>query len=119
MEPDPITAGPVSSNQSLIFTEEVPKYGRVSMLFYIPDSMKDRETIVDLIIQNGGNIAKFHESFTYQLGTPDDIDQSEYYCGPVYSIRWIVESVEKNALMDKAYYSLYNLNTGLDFPYQK
>ena len=80
---------------STIFSEEIPIYGQVALLFYIPDTIKDRETIIELIRQNGGNIVKFHECFTYQLGPKENLENHSYYKGPIYSIQWIVESVEK------------------------
>ena len=61
------------SGQSDIFTEVIPKYGKVALLFYIPDEVQGKEDIVNLIRTNGGNTVQFHECFTYQLGNSDTI----------------------------------------------
>lgn len=105
--------------KSLILTEEIPKYGRVSMLFYIPESVKDRDTMVELIRENGGNIVKFHECFCYQIGTPGNTKESDYYEGTVYSFQWLVESIEANQLQDKAKYILCSYQGGIKFPFDK
>ncbi len=108
-----------SQLKSEILTEEIPKYGRVSLLFYIPETVKDRDTMVELIRQNGGNTVKFHECFSYQIGTPGNTKETEYYQGTVYSFQWLVESVEANQLQDKAKYILYNYQGGIKFPFDK
>jgi hypothetical protein len=107
-----------SQDKSMLFTEDVPKYGRVSMLFYIPETVQDRDTFVELIKQNGGNIVKFHECFTYQLGPPENTQEHDYFTGPVYSFQWITDSVEQNSLQDKANYIMLNIASGADFPFQ-
>ena len=104
---------------SEILTEDIPKYGKVSLLFYIPDNVKDRDTMVELIRQNGGNIVEFQESFTYQIGTPGHTGEEDYYPGTVYSFQWLVESVEKGELQDKAKYILCNFQSGKEFPFNK
>ena len=95
-----------SQAKSEILTEVIPKYGRVSLLFYIPENMKDRETMVEVIKQNGGNIVNFHECFSFQIGTPANTIEKDYFPGTVYSFQWIVESIEAKQLQDKAKYIL-------------
>lgn len=102
-----------------ILSEEIPLIGSVSLLFYIPETVKGREIMVDLIRQNGGNIAKFHECFTYQLGPQENIKDHNYYQGLVYSFQWIIESLEQGKLLEKTKYVLLNLTSGLDFPFKK
>ena len=102
-----------------ILTEVIPKHGRVSQLFYIPETAKDRDVMVQLIRENGGNIVNFHECFTYQIGTPGNTVESDYYPGTVYSFQWIVESIEAKALQDKARYILCSFQSGRDFPFNK
>ena len=77
-----------------IFIETIPKYGNVSMLFYIPDTVKDKDEIVQLIRENGGNTVKFHECFTYQLGPPEGVVEQNYYPGVIYSTDWIKDSIK-------------------------
>jgi hypothetical protein len=105
--------------KSSILTEEIPKYGRVSMLFYIPENVKDRDIMVQLIKENGGNIVKFHECFTYQIGTPNNTKEEDYYQGTVFSFQWIVESIEAKKLVEKSKYILANYQNGKDFPFSK
>lgn len=105
-------------DKSMLLTENVPKYGRVSMLFYIPDTVKDRDTFIELIKVNGGNIVTFHEAFTYQLGPPENTKDHDYYTGQIYSFQWIIDSIEHNSLQDKANYVLLNYQNGIDFPFQ-
>jgi len=104
---------------STILTEDIPKYGTVSLLFFIPEAVKDRDTMVELIKENGGNIVQFHECFTYQLGPPDNAKGYGYYQGPVYSFQWIIESVEQGKLLPKENYMLLNFQSGIDFPFRK
>lgn len=106
------------SDKSMLFTEEVPNYGRVSMLFYIPETVQHRDTFIELIKQNGGNIVKFHECFTYQLGPPENTQEHDYYTGPVFSFQWITDSVEQNTLQDKTNYIMLNIASGAEFPFQ-
>lgn len=108
-----------SQGKSNILTEEIPKYGRVSMLFYIPENVKDRDIMVQLIKENGGNIVKFHECFTYQIGTPNNIKEEDYYQGTVFSFQWIVESIEAKKLVEKSKYIIANYQNGKDFPFNK
>lgn len=108
-----------SQAKSEILTEEIAKYGKVSLLFYIPEDVKDRDTMVALIRENGGNIVKFHECFSYQIGTPGNTEESAYYQGTVYSFQWLVESIEANKLQDKAKYILCNYQGGIKFPFDK
>lgn len=102
-----------------ILAEEVPVLGLLSMLFYIPESVKDRDVMVSLIRENGGNTVKFHEWFTYQIGTPDNTKEEDYYSGTVYSFQWIVDSVEKNEIQEKSKYILANYTNGIEFPFNK
>jgi hypothetical protein len=44
-----------------LFTEEIPKCGSVSMLFFIPEECKERKHLKEVILERGGNIALFHE----------------------------------------------------------
>ena len=107
------------SNKSEIFTESIPIYGKVSMLFYIPETLKDRDTIVQLIRENGGNTVNFHECFTYQLGPQDSLNQYSFYQGDVISLKWIFDSVEKGELIDHSQYKLGSHKSGIDFPFNK
>ena len=102
-----------------ILSEDIPWLGNVSLLFYIPDTVKGRDTMVDLIQQNGGNIVKFHEWFTYQLGPQENTRDHSYYQGIVYSFQWIIESIEQGKLLEKTKYMLLSLQSGLDFPFKK
>lgn len=102
-----------------IFTEKITKYGEVAMLFYIPETVKDRDTIVELIKSNGGNIVTFHECVSYQLGPPENATEHNYYQGFVYSYQWVVDSVDRGQLLEKENYILATINKGLDFPYDK
>ena len=102
-----------------LLSENIPKYGNVSLLFYIPESVADRDTIVELIVKHGGNIVKFHECISYQLGPPEKTENHNYYQGEVYSFQWIIDSVENNKLLDKENYLLMNIKRGLDFPFNK
>lgn len=102
-----------------ILTEDIPIYGRVSLLFYIPETFKDRDTMVQLIKENGGNIVRFHECFTYQIGTPENTSEQDYYPGTVYSFQWIVESVEAKHLQEKSKYIIASYQNGLEFPFNK
>lgn len=102
-----------------ILSEEIPMLGNVSLLFYIPETVKGRDIMVDLIKQNGGNIVSFHEWFTYQLGPQEDTKDHTYYQGLVYSFQWIIESIEQGKLLEKTKYVLLNLTNGLDFPFKK
>lgn len=106
-------------DQSEIFTETIPIYGKVSMLFYIPDTLKDRDTVVQLIRENGGNTVKFHECFTYQIGPPENVNQHNFYQGDVVSLKWLVDSVEKGQLLDLSQYKIASHKSGLDFPFNK
>lgn len=108
-----------SQEKSEILTEVIPKYGRVSLLFYIPETVKDRDTMIELIKQNGGNIVKFHECFSFQIGTPGNTSEEDYYQGTVYSFQWLVESIEAKQLQDKAKYILCNFQSGKEFPFNK
>lgn len=108
-----------SGGQSDIFTETIPKYGKVAMLFYIPSTVKDRDDIVQTIRENGGNTVKFHECFTYQLGSPDDAETHSYFPAEVYSTKWITDSVEKGELQDKANYEVLKTGAGMEFPFDK
>lgn len=105
--------------KSNILTEDIPKYGRVSLLFYIPETVKDRDTMVQLIRENGGNIVNFHECFTYQVGTPGNTNEQDYYPGTVYSFQWIVESIEAKQLQEKSKYILAIFQGGREFPFNK
>lgn len=107
------------SEQSDIFTESIPKFGKVSMLFYIPETFDNRDTIIELIRENGGNTVKFHECFTYQLGPPENYSQHSYYQGDVYSIKWVIDCAEKGELLDNSEYLLTTCKSGLDFPFDK
>lgn len=102
-----------------IFTERIPKYGEVALLFFIPDNLKDRETIIELIRANGGNIVEFQECISYQLGPPENPTEYNYYPGLVYSYQWIVDSVDQGRLLEKENYILATINKGLDFPFDK
>jgi len=108
-----------SQEKSEILTEVIPKYGRVSLLFYVPETVKDRDTMIELIKQNGGNIVKFHECFSFQIGTPGNTSEEDYYQGTVYSFQWLVESIEAKQLQDKAKYILCNFQSGKEFPFNK
>jgi len=111
------TNGGTSTSQ--ILTEEITKYGTVSLLFYIPEAAKDRDTMVKLIKMNGGNIVDFHECFTYQIGTPNNTKEEDYYPGTVYSFQWIVDSIEGKKLADNTKYIIANYQNGKDFPFNK
>lgn len=108
-----------SGGQSDIFTETIPKYGKVAMLFYIPPSVKDRDSIIEVIKQNGGNIVEFQEWFTYQLGPPDDFAAHRYYPAEVYSSDWVTESAKAGYLIEKTNYLLTQRGAGIKFPFDK
>lgn len=108
----------VDQDKSMLLTEEVPKHGLVSMLFYIPATVKNRDTFTELIKKHGGNIVSFHESFTYQLGPPENTEDHKYYAGDVYSFQWITDSIETNTLTDKNQYVILKVNEGIEFPFQ-
>ena len=105
--------------QSDIFTETIPKYGRVAMLFYIPDEVSNREEIIKQIRLNGGNTVKFHECFTYQLGIPGKVNNSWYYQGNVYSVQWIYDSVSNGKLLNNSEFKITQCDSGLEFPFSK
>ena len=107
------------TKHSNLLTEEIPKYGPVAMLFYIPESAPDREEIIDVIRTNGGNIVKFHECFSYQLGPPDCDTQTDYYPAEVFSTKWIIDSVESGEILEKSGYVLSKRGAGLPFPFDK
>lgn len=102
-----------------LLTEVIPKYGKVAMLFYIPESAKDREAIVKSILENGGNIVKFHECFTYQLGPPEWNTEAEYFPAEVYSTKWITDSIERGEIIEKSSYILSKEGAGLAYPFDK
>lgn len=109
-----------SSGEALdLFTEDIPKYGKVSMLFYLPDSVEGKDTIVELIKDHGGNMVKHHECISYQLGPPENASDHNFYQGYVYSYQWIIDSVEKRHLQVKENYILMTIQKGLDFPFDK
>lgn len=108
-----------SGGQSEIFTETIPKYGKVAMLFYIPRTVKDRDDIVQIIRENGGNTVEFHECFTYQLGPPDAVERHSYFPAEVYSTKWIIDSVKEGELLDKANYEVSKTGAGMEFPFGK
>lgn len=108
-----------SQENTDVLTEVIPKYGRVSLLFYIPETLKDRDTMVKLIRVNGGNIVNYHECFSFQIGTPANTKDTDYFPGTVYSFQWIVESIEAKQLQDKAKYILSNYSAGKEFPFNK
>lgn len=112
-----------SQSKSMIFTEEIPKCGRVSMLFYIPDSCAEKDKLRQLIKENGGNIAVVHECFTYQIACPEDVKhdtiEEHYYKGKIFSSNWITESVEKGELLPKDKYSLMKIANGREFEFNK
>ena len=103
--------------QTDIFTETIPKYGRVAMLFYIPEEVSNRDELIKLIRLNGGNIVRFHEWFTYQLGNPEKVKNAWYYQGNVYSVQWIFDSISKSSLMDCSNYKITNCDSGIEFPF--
>lgn len=105
--------------ESQIFTEDIPKYGKVALLFYIPETVANRDSMVELIRSNGGNTVNFHEWISYQLGPPENTSEHQYFQGLVYSFQWIVDSVDKKRLLDKENYIMATIQKGLDFPYDK
>lgn len=106
-----------------IFTEEIPKCGKVSMLFYIPDKCKDKIELTELITEKGGNISLFHECFTYQVACPDEINnediEKQYYKGSIFSSDWIKDSIKEDKLLPRDKYALRKLGKGKDFEYAK
>lgn len=109
----------VAGGQSDIFTEVIPKYGKVSMLFYIPDGVSDKAEIAKLIRENGGNIAQFHECFTYQLGVAENAPDEWYFQGEIYSVEWVIRSASKGELLDCAEFKIGTCQNGIDFPFNK
>lgn len=105
--------------ETQIFTEDIPKYGKVSILFFIPETVKDRDDLVELIRNHGGNTVKFHEWISYQLGSPESASEHQYYQGLVYSFQWIIDSVANGKLLEKENYILTTIPKGLDFPFDK
>ena len=108
----------IDQNKTMILTEDIPKYGSVSMLFYIPKTVKNRDTFIELIKKHGGNIVLFHESFTYQLGPPEKTEEHKYYAGDVYSFQWITDSIESNTLADKTQHRILTVPERIEFPFQ-
>ena len=59
----------------------------------------------------------FHESFTYQLVSPQDKTNEEllancYYKGIIYSTDWITDSIKQGKLLPKEQYALRKLGKG-------
>ena len=106
-----------------IFVEEIPKFGKVSMLFYISENCKEKEELTTQIRQYGGNVVLFHECFTYQVASPGDMKTSdfakEYYRGAIYSSEWIKQSIKEKTLLPKEKYPLIKIEKGREFEYNK
>ena len=78
-----------------LLTENLPYFGTVSLLFFLPEDSTDREKTRETVHALGGAIAPFHECFTYQLRADEDKDRlsaADYFPGPVYSTRWLGDS---------------------------
>ncbi len=84
------------------------------MVFFIPETgdggdFDERRKLTILIEKNGGLLSEFHECFTYQIEpVTDTLTPKHYFCGDVYSARWIIDSVKEGALQNKEWYFSYN-----------
>ena len=110
-------------DSKLLFTEEIPKCGRVSIMFYIPDSCKEKHALKSIILQHGGNLAIFHECFTYQISTSHDSKlqdfEEKYYKGIVYSSEWITESAKQGKLLPKDQFIIRKIGKGKELDFEK
>lgn len=108
---------------SKLFSEELPQFGNVSMLFYISDEWKDKENLSKAIIEHGGNIALYQECFTYQICPKDCLNKLEvkkhYYKGLIYDSHWIYDSIDKKELQLKENYTLIKISEGKPFEFDK
>lgn len=88
-----------TDDKTTVLTEEVVRFGKVSLLFYISDTCKNKEMLTQTIKEHGGNIAIFHECFTYQIADPEDTKDEDfeehYYRGTIYSSAWILDSIKE------------------------
>jgi len=49
---------------SNLFTFELPYVGRISMMFYIPES-DEKDILISIIQKHGGRYSETHECYTY------------------------------------------------------
>ncbi len=112
-----------SEESKLLFTEEIPKWGRVAIMFFIPDCCSERESLKSMILERGGNIAIFHECFTYQIASPQDAKMPDfdekYYKGMVYSSEWIKAWAKQGKLLPKEQYALRKIGKGKELDFEK
>lgn len=70
-------------------------------MFYLPDNDLSFE-LRKLIEKHGGKVTDQHECFTYQLKLENaKTNFQDYYKGPIYSSKWVMESIAEGKLLKK------------------
>ena len=58
-----------------------------------------------MIEKYGGQVTDTHECFTYQIAPISvDLPKSNFFWGDVFSVQWIVDSVQRQQLQDQSNY---------------
>lgn len=83
---------PVTQPDQLL-TEDLPFFGRVPMLFFLPEQSNEAQTLRKLIQKHGGIVIYIPECCCYQLCCQKEPDLALYQKGHIYSSQWVTDSI--------------------------
>ncbi|CDW75573.1 UNKNOWN [Stylonychia lemnae] len=92
----------IFSERIPVFLENLPYYGLMPMVFFMPNISDDDKKFIEL---NGGLMSLIVECFTFQIGR-EPIKESIYHAGPIYDINWLRNSERAGKLINPEPYLL-------------
>lgn len=83
-----------------IFTEVIPFYDRVPLVFFFPQATSDEEMFIK---EHGGLLSNIVECYTIQIGKRDTpqqqqsqpFNESQFFAGTVYDFQWLLDTVRQ------------------------